>query len=261
MFASRCFTLMAMFGLASCIELAPVSPPAERPAVLHLSLRLSDAAAGGQAAALITVAATLDPGVDDIGRSRGILDDTLIVFGEPVPAVDLGLERGVYSETLLLELQQVFGHSFSIRAPVVENLPPFEFQVRWPLLEKGEPVPRQVEPGEELVLPLSREGFPGQPAPESQRWSLALFRESGWFSQGADGVPADQLVVPANLLGDPGTAMLAIVRMSNAVRVDGPDPNYSVRIELAQELRWNVDVAGPASNAQSKRNSLYGNDL
>ena len=84
--------LALLLGLSACIDVFPVSPPAEQQTVLHLSLRLSDLAeAGAGDGALVTVTATLDTGVDEIGRTRGIQNDTLIVFAEPVPAVDIGV--------------------------------------------------------------------------------------------------------------------------------------------------------------------------
>jgi hypothetical protein len=246
--AVRRTAMAAIFcSLPSCIDLFPVSPPPDRPAILNVSLRLADIQQSDPGAgALVTLSASLDAGVDEVGRDRTILDDTLRVFGSAVPPIERQGGRALYAETLPLEAAELFAGDFPVQTPLLDGLGRFEVQVRWPLLSRAAPVPDTIQPGEELRLPLRFTAFPGEPVPSSRRWSIAVFRPDGWFSQGAETVPPAIITVPASLLGAPGSELLAAVNYSQFAQVPGAGGEYLLRLELSQELRWSITVAPQA---------------
>jgi hypothetical protein len=239
----RIWLLVAVF-LSGCIDLVPVAPPLGKPAVLNIFLRLTDPVPGESAAVPVLVSAILEPGVDDIGRSRSVADDRLIISGESLDPVERGgVGRLVYSATIPIERDLLLTGSFVARPPAVEGLIGADLEIHWPVALRLEPGPLTVRAGSELILRVGLTGEPGLPVPNARRWSVSAFGPEGWLSRGGDGLPPSEIAVQSDLLGGPEAELLAIVNLSQTteVAVDGGD--YLTRLELSQELRWDVTIS------------------
>jgi len=240
------FTLSGLLALAGCIDLVPIAPPVEQPSLLTLSLRLSDSGTA-DGAVMVSLSAILDSGIDDQGRVRAVLDDTLRVFGRALPPANQPtVRRIVYSENLVLARHEVESSPFTVRMPAVGELPSHEVSVRWTLLSRGEPIPSTVSPGTDLILPVVYHGLPGAPIPLFRRWSVAVFLENGWSSFGGDGLAPSLISIPAQLLGEQGSTLLAVTNLNQTAEVAGLGGRSAVRLDLAQEVRWTVQVSDAA---------------
>jgi hypothetical protein len=237
---------LALAPLAGCIDLVPVGPPPERPAVLNLFLRVDeDLTDDGPPVVPVAVTAMLDLGVDRDGLPREFGDFALTVAGhelgptgvDQVGRIGWGATIGVARESLL-------DGTLEVRTPIMKPGTAPEFTIRWPLLVRTGPEAFEVPAGTSARLGVEFVNLSGAPLPDATRWSLAVFGAAGWFSRGGDGPPPAEVVFPVDDVGGPGSGLLAILSQSRSFEISTAHGEYLVRTELSQETRWSVSVTG-----------------
>ncbi len=239
--ARSAMVLIALL-FCGCIDLLPVSPPPGRPALLNLFLRLSDASAGA-ATVSVGVTAVLDPGVDQIGRPRGVQDDRLIIAGVVIEPADEGTGGLlVYASPVPIPREQLVSGVFEVKPPHVDGVEAAAFDVKWALASRVDAGPASVPEGSELSLGIVVRGLPGIPEPVARRWSVSVFGSEGWYSRGSDGLPPARIDLPAELLTPPGGSVIAIVNFSQSAEVISHGGAFVTRLELSQELRWELTI-------------------
>jgi hypothetical protein len=230
---------------SACIDLVPVGPPAEQPAVLHLSVQLTDAVAARRSGpALIRITATLSPGIEIAGLLRPVTSDTLWIFEQPLTPLEHG-PRGQrrYSADLFIEPDAALFAPIPIRPPRIQGTESPPVSIRWPIAWRLDPTdPLLIPPGTDLDLRIAIVGAPGDPSPTFQRWSISLFHADGWFSRGGEGLAPPVITVPAPFLGVPGRNIVAIANLHHAAEIALHSGEYVLRADLSQEVRWNASI-------------------
>jgi hypothetical protein len=235
--------LLLSLLLAGCIELHPVAAPPAQPTVLQLSVEVPDAAANPEADVIrLGVSAALTPGIDGVGRMRVVEDDTLRVGGAALAPSELRARgQRFYRGEVLVERRMLLEQGLRVHPPSLRGVEPVPVRVRWPVLTRvGEP---ELTVGAGAGAPLRTVAPPASGAPpESQRWSVTVNRSGAWSGTGQEGRPPGEVMLVPALLGGPGGPVLAILYATQSGSFDLAGPDYQLRLDLAQTVRWWITI-------------------
>lgn len=240
----RASSIALIATTAGCLDLVPVEPPAFRPAALQVSIQLGEGVAErGSEPVTVRVTANLDTGVDPIGRTRGVTNDTLWVVGFPlVPNEVRPRGQRTYAAEFVVLPDQLFTAPIPIRPPALVELTPTPVTIRWPILWRDGPGLIVAGAGADLALSVGVTTPTEPPQPARRQWSFAFFHAGGWSSMGAEEPVPAVVTVPAQLVGPPGGIRLGILNSSQTAELDVGAGAYLLRIELTQATRWTVSV-------------------
>lgn len=228
--------LLSLCSAACWDFVEPDFPEAGAPAVLSGSTFLDE---NGRA----QISMVLAPGLTVGGLQRGVLNDTLVIFGMKLAPKEVR-KNGSREYAFIGDVGgSAISQPFDVLAPQVEGVtrPP---AIHWFGIRKAGPDTISWREGTDLILSIDTTLAPSIPAPQIQQWFLDLRGGDRPFRVSSDGLPPANLRVPAEWVLSRGTEVLAVTltyfqsgQQLSATR------DYMTNVSFTVILRWVVKVS------------------
>lgn len=256
--------LVLVPALSACLDFVePLSLALGRPTRLDVYLNISaspfapcsaappaaptpPATSGGLA--LVCLDAVLTVGIDSLGRTRPIANDTLYALGTPVPAAEvLGDSIRRYRAAWRIPSARLADTVFRVVYPVVQGSPFPQDGFHWYAV--GQPAPDTVNlpTRGDLVLTVKLPHAAPQPLPRLQQWGLDVYGGSETVTVRGVGLPRSRFALPGALLADlPSPPFAASLRYLQLLFTD-PDADVSATlyVQMTQTVDWVIRRSVP----------------
>jgi hypothetical protein len=247
----RALALSLGFVLLAACQLEFIGP--ESPARLAVTVEFTDATA-----TLITIDATLAPGITANGNVRSIPDDTLRILGSALVPVEIGDNQvRMYHQILAIDPRNLADPTVAVTPPAVDGTTgapgPLSLALVW--RQGPETVPSDLNTDATLAI-----ANVASLAPASGRgWRLEVSRPLGAESRvisrlSAFGIPPDTVAVPASVfMANPAPQLDAQLEAQYAVETETAAEDYLAELVIEADLRWILDftIPGPAQDTST----------
>jgi hypothetical protein len=236
--------LVLVSALLTACQLEFVGP--ESPARLEVTVEFADATA-----TVITIEATLAPGLTADGTVRAIADDTLRVLGSALVPVEIGEnEVRTYRRILALDPRGLADPTVSVTPPAVDGTSdsPGTLSLAFVWRQGPETVPSDLNTDAMLELANVASLTPAS----GRVWSLEVSRSSGGESRviarfAAFGAPPSTLEVPSGVfMANPAPLLDARLEAEYAMETETAAEDYFAELVIEADLRWILDFTTPA---------------